>query len=315
MKLLEIVFSTDFAFTTIRVATPILFAALACLVLNKGGIDAIATEGIMLFSAFFGVLGSYYFKNAYVGLMVAMLAGTIMALMFGYLTIVLRCEPILTGIALNMFASGMTVFLIYVLTGEKGSTQSLNNPLLSNIVLPGIEKIPILGAILSGHSILTYIALLLVPTLSFFFFRSSTGLRIRSVGENPHAAQSVGIKIHKYQIITLILAGSLAGLGGAFMSMGYVSFFSRDMIAGRGFIGMAAEAMGRGMPSGVLISTLIFGIADSLAVRLQMLQVPARLVQTLPYLITIIAIATYSHLRAKQKAKKQAMHSTAQEEN
>lgn len=283
--------------------TPVLFAALACMVFTKGGIDSIGTEGIMLMCSLAGVLGSYYTKNPFLGMLTAMIVGSLLACLFGYVTLSLKSEPVLAGIALNTLASGLTIFIIYFVTGEKGSTQSLMSANMPNIYIPILKDIPILGEILSGHNFLTYLGLLLTLVLFYFIYKTPTGLRIRSVGENPEAAKSVGINVFKYKYIALVIAGSLAGLGGAFMSMGYVSFFSKEMVAGRGFIGMAAESMGRGTPIGVLLSSLLFGVADSLAIRLQLLNIPVQLIQTLPYVITIVAIAIYSYSRAEKKIK------------
>lgn len=303
----DVVFSTDFAYTTIRVMTPVLFAALACMVFSKGGVDAIATEGIMLISALAGVLGSYFFHSAFGGILTAIFIGIVISLLFGYITLTLQSEPILAGIAINTFAAGITVFIIYIMTGSKGSTQSINNKVVPNIELPVIKNIPVLGDILSGHNILTYLSIILVIVLAFFLYRTPMGLRIRTVGENEDAARSVGINVRKYKNMTIIIAGTMAGLGGAFMSLAYVSFFSRGMVAGRGFIGMAAESMGRGNPLGVLISSVLFGAADSLAIRLQLLNVPPQLIQLLPYLITIVAIAVYSYIdKNKKRLKKES---------
>lgn len=299
--MINVIFSTDFFFTTIRVMTPILFAALACMVFTKGGIDSIGTEGIMLTCALAAPLGSYITKSAILGVIIAMIIGALLSCLFGYVTISLKSEPVLAGIALNTLASGLTIFIIYYATGEKGSTQSLNNATVANVQIPLLKEIPIIGDIFSGHSVLTYLGILITILLAFLIYKTPTGLRIRSVGENPEAAKSVGISILKYKYISLILAGALCGLGGAYMSMSYVSFFSKEMVAGRGFIGMAAESMGRGTPWGVMLSALLFGAADSLAIRLQLLQLPAQLIQTIPYVITIVAIAIYSYSRSKQK--------------
>ncbi len=298
------IFSVDFVYTTIRVMTPILFAALACMVFTKGGIDSIGTEGIMLLCALAGALGSYFTQNAWLGVLTAMLVGAALACVFGYVTLTLKSEPILAGIALNTLASGLTIFLVFYACGEKGSTQSLMSPGIPNANIPILENIPVLGPILSGHNLLTYIGIIITIVMIFFLYRTPTGLRIRSVGENAHAAESVGVNVMKYKYTALIIAGALAGLGGAFMSLGYVSFFSKEMIAGRGFIGMAAEAMGRGTPIGVLLSSLVFGAADSLSIRLQMLNFPPQLIQTIPYVITIVAISVYSYSRSRTKRLK-----------
>lgn len=302
-EFLTTILTPEYIFTIIRVMTPILFAALSCMVFTKGGIDSIGIEGIMLLCAMSGSVGSYYTHSALGGVIIAIITGILTAYLFGYVTLQLKSVEILAGIAINTLASGLTIFVIYYAAGEKGSTQSLASPTIPNINIPGLEKVPVLGPILSGHNILTYLAIILTIALAYLFYRTPLGLRIRSVGENPKAAASVGINVMKYKYIALTFAGTLAGLGGAFMSMGYVSFFSKEMIAGRGFIGMAAEAMGRGNPFGILVSSCLFGFADSFAIRLQMLNFPAQLIQTLPYVITIIAISIYSYKKKRSKRK------------
>ena len=147
---------------------------------------------------------------------------------------------------------------------------------------------------ISGHNLLTYLAFFSVIVVWILIYKTPLGLRIRAVGENAHAAESVGIKVMNVQFIALFLSGIFAGLGGAFMSMGYLSFFSRDMIAGRGFIALAAQNMGGAAPLGTLIASIIFGIADALSNMLQTLNVPAELVQMQPYLLTIIGLVIYA---------------------
>lgn len=305
-NLLNAIFSLDFLFTTLRVMTPILFAAMACMVFLKGGIDPIGTEGIMLLCSLGGVLGGYFSSSFIIGIIVAMIVGAISACIYVYATMKMGCDKILAGVALNMLASGLTVFIVYYVTGEKGSTQRLASPVVPSVNIPFIKGIPILGSVLSGHNLLTYLGLILIIVLFYIIYKTPLGLRIRSVGENALAAKSLGISITKYRYITAIIAGSLAGMGGAFMSMGYVSNFSREMIAGRGFIGMAAEGMGRGTPLGILLSSMLFGAADAISIRMQMLDIPARLIQAFPYIVTIFAISIYSYIATTQKSKRQS---------
>ena len=301
---MNILLSTEFWYTVIAVTTPILFSGLACLVFFKGGVDAIATEGIMLFAALMGVLGSYYSNSWFIGILAGMAAGAFLAIIYGVITIKLKSNDILGGVAINTFSVGFTVFLMYVLTKQKGSTQTLANPVVPDLKLPIIEKIPFLGEVLSMQNLLTYVGFVTVPLLIVFLYKSRMGLRIRTIGESEDAAVSVGLNISKYKLITLIIAGALAGLGGVYLSMGYVSAFSRNMVAGRGFIGMAAESMGRGTPVGVLISALVFGAADALAKNLQLFNFPSHLINLMPYLITIIATSVYSYIKKKQREKR-----------
>ena len=299
------IFNADYLFTVLRVMSPILFASLACMMFYKGGVDAIGTEGMMLMSALAGVIGAHYTQSAFWGVVSGMLFGAMIGMLYVYMTNKMRANDILAGIAVNTFASGITVFVLYLLAGEKGSSQNLPSPTVPNVEIPLLKDIPLIGGILSGHSLLTYLGLLVVVLTYIFLYKTPIGLRIRAVGKNPGAASSVGINVVKTRYLSAGIAGALAGLGGVFMSMSYISNFTRDMVAGRGFIGMAAEGMGRGTPLGVLLASLLFGAVDSLAIRLQGLNLPARLVQAFPYLMTIIVITLYSYLDMKKKMRKQ----------
>ena len=299
------IFNADYLFTVLRVMSPILFASLACMMFYKGGVDAIGTEGMMLMSALAGVIGAHYTQSALWGVVSGMVFGAMIGMLYVYMTNKMRANDILAGIAVNTFASGITVFVLYLLAGEKGSSQNLPSPTVPNVEIPLLKEIPLIGGILSGHSLLTYLGLVVVVLTYIFLYKTPIGLRIRAVGKNPGAASSVGINVVKTRYLSAGIAGALAGLGGVFMSMSYISTFTRDMIAGRGFIGMAAEGMGRGTPLGVLLASLLFGAVDSLAIRLQGLNLPARLVQAFPYLMTIIVITLYSYLDMKKKTRKQ----------
>lgn len=299
----NIIFSTSFGYTVLRVMTPILFATLGCLIAGTAGVLNMALEGTMLIAAFTGVVVSAYTGSAWLGLLGAILIGAIMGLLMGYFAISLKTDIVLTGIAINLMASGGTIFFLYALCRDKGISSSLESKVLPTITLPLIDKIPILGPIVSGHNILMYISLLMVIILYYLLYRTSLGLTIRSVGENPDAADSVGISVIKTKYIALVLSGILAGLGGAYMSMGYVSWFSRDMTAGRGFIALAAKAMGGGTPLGTFVASLFFGFADALSNNLQSLRIPAEYVQMLPYVATIVGLVIHA-INKQSKIKK-----------
>lgn len=302
-NILGIVFSTTFGYAVLRITTPILFAALAALISDRAGVINISLEGTMLTSALTGVIVSAFTQSAFLGLLGAVIAGILVSLILAYFSLDLKTDIILTGIALNLLASGGTVFLLFLVAHDKGISVSLKSKVIPQIVLPLIEKIPVLGPIVSGHNILTYAALLFVLVVYIFLYKTPLGLKIRAVGENPNAADSVGISVKKTQYTALIISGLLAGLAGAYMSMGYVSWFSRDMTAGRGFIALAAEAMGRGTPLGTLLASLLFGLADALSNSLQALRVPAEFVQMIPYAATIIGLVVYS-IQQTSKIKK-----------
>lgn len=303
-SLLSVIWTTDFAFSLLRVTTPILFAALGALISNRAGIINIGLEGIMLVSALAGVILSAYTHSAWLGLLGAVLSGTLIAGILAFFTLKFKTHIILGGVAINMFASGGTVFILYLLSGDKGSSTSLASKVLPSVEIPLLKDIPVLGPIFSGHHILTYVSILSVFVVYYLLNRTSLGLRIRSVGENPHAAQSVGVSVIKIQYIALLLSGFFAGLGGAYMSMGYLSLFTRDMIAGRGWIAIAAESMGRGTTLGTALTSLLFGAADALSNALQVLNIPAELIATLPYVATVVGLVIYAVSETRKKNRK-----------
>lgn len=300
MSVWDIIFSANFGYMIFRVTTPILFTALGAMISRRAGVMNISLEGLMLVGALFGVIGSTYSQNVWVGVLSAMLASVVLSLIFSYFTLKLKADLILTGIAINLFASGGTVFLLTVLCGDKGVSTSMNSLVVPKIDIPILKDIPVLGEILSGQNLLTYVSLICVVLVFFLINKSALGLRIRSVGENPDAAESVGISVLKTRFIALIFTGILAGLGGAYMSMGYVSWFARDMAAGRGYMALAAQNLGNGTPIGTFLSSFIFGIADALSSTLQVLSIPAEFIQMIPYLTTIVGLILYSALKMKK---------------
>ncbi len=302
-NIISTIFSASFLFSILRLTTPILLAALAALITDRAGVMNIGLEGIMLCSALAGVVGSAYTQNAFLGLLFAMLIGSLLGVIMAYCALNLKTDIILTGIAINLFASGGTVFILYSICKDKGMSTSLASLTLPSIDIPLIKDIPFLGTIFSGHNFLTYIAFLSVIVIWALLYKTPLGLRIRVVGENPNAAESVGINVRKTQYYVLIISGILASLGGAYMSMGYMDKFARDMVAGRGFIALAAEALGTGTPLGVMGSSLIFGAADALASNLQVLRVPVQFIQMIPYLLTIVGLIVYSISKSRQIKK------------
>lgn len=304
-NLFATIFTSDFLFSTIRVTTPILFAALGALVSNKAGAPNIGLEGIMLMSALSGVVFSAYSGSALIGLLGAVLVGLIFASILAYFTLKLKTNVILGGIAINFFADGGTIFLLYYLTGDKGTSSSLASKVLPNIDIPIIQSIPVLGDIISGHNVLTYLALVLIIVIWYMLNKTSIGLRIKSVGENEDAAKSVGINVMKIRYLAMALSGVFAGLGGAFLSMGYVSWFSRGMAAGRGWIALAAEAMGRGTVIGTVLSSVLFGAADALSNTLQILGIPSELISIIPYLTTVIGLLVYAINKTRKNKLKE----------
>ncbi len=307
----SIIFSVEFGYSLLRVTTPILFATMGALISEKAGVINIALEGIMLISALAGVIFSAISGSALVGLLMAVVFGGLVGLLLGYFSLNLKTNIILAAVAMNFIASGGTIFILYLVAGDKGISSSLASKVIPKIDIPLIKSIPVLGDILSGHNALTYLAFLMVWVVWFFLYKTPLGLRIRAVGENEHAADSVGISVNRVRYIALTLSGVFAGFGGAYMSMGYVSWFSRDMTAGRGFIALAANAMGGVTPVGGMLTSLLFGFFDALSNSLQILKIPYEFVSMLPYVAVVIGLVLYTIRKTEQMKRIQEKAATA----
>ena len=304
MNLIQYICSTEFLYMWIRVATPILLAALGAAVCNKAGVVNLGLEGIMLISALLGVLGGAMGGNLFWGFLTGVGSALVVSAIFAYFHLILKANATLCGTAINTAATGLTVFVLQLATGEKGNSSSLRSFSFPEVEIPLIKDIPVVGDILSGHNALTYTAILMVVLVYILLYKTPLGLRMRAVGENPNAASSVGQDVVKIRFIAIIICGVLTGLGGMYLSMGYLDMFVRDMVAGRGFIALAACSMGQSTPVGALISSLVFAFFDGLSNILQVLQIPSQFVQMLPYLATIAGLTVFSiqqSMRAKRK--------------
>lgn len=303
--LLNLLVSSDFYQTALQLSTPLIFAALAALVSNKAGVLNISIEGTMLLSALAGAIFSTLVGNAYFGLLMSALFGVVMGLIFALCTFILKTHHILVGIALNIFATGLAIFIVYAITGNKSDYPSVG---LATFSIPLLKDIPFIGAVIfTDVNILTILAILSIIVVTFLLNKTVLGLRIRSVGTNEIAAKSVGINPNKTKIIALLIAGFLAGLGGAYMSLGYMSSFNTGMIAGRGFIGIAAEAIGGGNPLLTSLFAFLFGLVNATSLTAQTFssfRIPYELLNTLPYIVTILGLFIYSLVKYNQKQEK-----------
>jgi ABC-type uncharacterized transport system permease subunit len=304
MKVIELLFSEEFLFTSIQLTVPILFAALAALIANKSGIVNINIEGSMSVSALVGALISFYTKSYFFGILAGIITGIIMGMILAFCGHKLKTDTTLSGVALNIFASGFVVFLLYAILGTKGDTTAAPSTAIPYLRIKFLKDIPYIG-VLFEQNLLFYLAIFTVVLLSLLINKTKLGLHIRSVGYNAEAARSVGISVEKTQLIALIISGALSGLGGVFLSMSYLSTFNSGMVAGRGFIGLAAEAMGAGNPFLTLVFSYLFGAVSAFAISAQIaLDIPYELLNTLPYLMTILALVFYSLQKNKKRVKK-----------
>ncbi len=262
---------------TLRFATPLLFAAMGGLLSERSGVMNIALEGMMLVGAFFAVAGTWWIGNAWLGLLVGIFAAGIAATIHAIWCISFRGDQIVAGTAVNLIGAGLTAFLVQRIWGQEG----------------GSARVASLPDIASGINILLPVAFLLVPAIHFALFRTKPGLRILASGEHPQAAESVGIAVNRYRYACVIGSGILAGLGGAYLSIGYLDYFTLDMTAGRGFIALAAVIFGGWTPFGALGATLLFGGAQAVQLQAQAqpdFPISTDLLLALPYLLTLLAI-------------------------
>lgn len=280
--------------TLLRVMTPLLLAALGVMISDRAGVLNIGMEGMMLVGALTGVLVSAWSGSAWFGLFGAIAVCGAIGCLFAVVVNNLGAHLIITGIALNVAAAAGTTLGLFFATGDKGMSGALKSGVLPNVKLPGIDAIPVLGTILSGHHILTYVALIAVPLVSMMMARTPFGLHIRAVGVDPKSAAAAGIPVARVQMMALALSGIFGGLAGAYLSMGYVSWFAQDMTAGRGFIAIAIEVMGMGTAWGTLAASVVIAIAETLAITMQSLGLPNELMQMIPYVVPIVVLTFWS---------------------
>ncbi|MCB0211621.1 MAG: ABC transporter permease [Anaerolineae bacterium] len=311
------IFSAAFIATIIRTSTPIILPAMGGLISELAGVINIALEGIMLTAAFFGVvigaLGPEWLPGLpvwiypWLGALAGVASGLILTWIIAFFHLELGADVILAALGINILASGGTVFIMFALTGDKGSTSTLASPAMPSIVIPFVDAIPFVGQLfngenLTGYNIVTYMAFLSVALVWLFLYRTRLGTHLRAVGENPIAAASVGINVKRVQYIALLMSGFLAALGGINLSMGYLTLFQTNMTAGRGYIALAAVFLGNRNPAGTLIAALIFGAAGALEAQLGTLSIPSQLITMIPPIVTIAALVIYNIRRQAQIA-------------
>jgi general nucleoside transport system permease protein len=274
----------------LRFATPLTFAALGGLLSERSGVINIGLEGMMLMGAFFGIFGADLTGSWLLGAIIGMASGAAMGLVHAVLSITLRADQVVGGTAINLLAVGITGYVFIAHYGEQGTPGEI--PRVPEVSLPGIQEIPFVGDAIGEASLLTWIALLLVPLLALYLFRTPGGLRLRSVGEKPRAADSVGVPVLRTRYLAVVASGVLAALGGVYLSIALVGSFNQGMTDGRGFIALAAVIFGNWRPGGALAGALLFGFSSAVAQRLPAFSESlAVLFQALPYVLTLVVVA------------------------
>ncbi|NLA05819.1 MAG: ABC transporter permease [Firmicutes bacterium] len=297
------VFSTAFLFSLLRVSTPLVLAAMGGLIAERSGAINIGLEGLMLFGAFTALVFSSWTHNPWLALLMAMISCVIFSALLAIFHLHLKADIILAGIALNILALGLTSFLMFLITGIKGYSSGVLVTPLPDIELPFIKNIPVISS-LSGHSIVTYLALASVICAYIYLYKTVPGLRLRSVGSNPAAGQASGVSIMKIQWAAILISGALCGLAGAQLSISTTKLFVNGMVQGRGFIAFAAVLLGDKKPFRVFLGALIFGAFDTLSITFQVLsKFPSQFVYIIPYVATLVALVVYGKQAQSSRIK------------
>jgi simple sugar transport system permease protein len=286
---LEGIFNAGLIAATLRFATPLMFAAIGGIFNERAGVINIGLEGMMLAGAFFGIWAAIWSGSWVVGILFAMIAGGTLALVHAFFSIHLRADQIVIGTAINFLALGLTGYLFRYIYGIEGTPADVSR--IPDVHLAILEDIPFIGDVFAQLNLMIWLMLALLVTSWLVLFKTALGLRLRSVGEHPRAADTVGISVFKVRYGAVILSGMLAALGGAYLSIGFTGTFNENMTVGRGFIALAAVIFGKWNPFGAFGACLLFGFASAVSIPLQReADMSANLLSTLPYVLTLIAL-------------------------
>jgi general nucleoside transport system permease protein len=294
--LLESTFYVALVAAGVRMAAPLIFAAIGETVCEHAGVINIGLEGTMLMGTWAGFMGMYYSDSGLIGILAAMAGGMATTAVLGYICISRGANQIISGIVVTIFAAGFTSLMYRHMFREAPPTID-SFPILP---IPYLSDIPVIGRILFQHTIMVYAALLIVPVASFIIYRTQFGLCLRAAGELPAAVDTAGVNVIGIRYISILICGALAGIGGAALSIGQLNQFSDGLTAGRGYIALAVVLLGKWQPGKVLAGTLFFATADALQLRLQVLGfvIPKEVLGMIPYLLAISAMAIFvQHLR------------------
>lgn len=286
---------------TLRTATPVVLCALGCLMSEQVGIMNIGVDGMMLMGAFFAVLGSYLFGSWAMGLVFATVLGVLLGLFYYVFSVKFKSDEFIIGVALNILAGGLTVFLLRTLFGVKGSFSGPGIVPLPTLRIPGLENVPVLGPILSGNTLLVYFSWLMVLVCWLFLYKTPLGFHLRASGEAPEALRASGRNPDHMKRLASVLCGVFATLSGAHLSLGYLTMFSENMSASRGYVAVACVIFGGGNPPRVFLAALLFGFIDALGMRLQK-YIPSDLTSMAPYVVTVVMMVVVVLMRNRRQA-------------
>ena len=276
--------------STVYMATPLIFASVGGAYSVRGGVMALGLESMMMMGAFCGVAGSYFSGSVAVGFLCGILGGMLIAALHAFLCVNYKVNQVISGVGLNLLATAATTLLMQVVWGNKGTSE-----MVASVEGTLSKNIPILNA-----QSFNFIVMIIVVIVGWVvLFKTQYGLRLRMVGENPKAASAVGLRVWFLKYSGVLICGALAGYGGAFLSLDQLNMFVRGMTAGRGYIAVAINILGRYNPVNILLYALLFGFCDAVQIYLQGQGIPAQLIQMLPYVVTLIVLAVgVKHIQA-----------------
>ncbi len=279
--------------TGLRLATPVLLAALGEIFAERSGILNIGLDGMILIGALAAFAGGYYSGSPWIGVLAGMIGAGLVSLIHAGLSIRVGADQVVSGLAINFFCLGLATFLNRGIFGM---------PLLppkarpfAPIHIPGLSDLPVVGPVLFSHHALVYISLLLVAVCYIVLFKTTYGLHITAAGEDPRAGEAIGVNVIRIRYSAVLIGGLMAGLAGTSLSLAQLTFFKESMVAGRGFIAIAVVMLGRWNPVGALVAALVFGIADAFQLHLQATgatAIPSQVLLSIPYLVTILAVVS-----------------------
>ncbi len=301
--MLRNIFNYTLIASTIRLSTPLILAALGGLYSERSGVINIALEGMMLAGAFTAATVTFYAGDPWVGVLAAIFAGVMVAALHAVATINYRADQVVSGTAINILFLGVPALLSGALFASTGATPQLpREQTLPDVVVFDAESSPRLASIFNQKPIV-YLALALVAVTFYVLYRTRFGCRLRAVGENPEAADTAGISVKRMRYAGVLISGALAALGGAYLSIGQSSSYTRGMAGGRGYIALAALIFGKWHPVGALLACLLFGFAEALAIRMQgTVSIPNQFIQMIPYVLTMIVLAGFIRRATPPKA-------------
>jgi len=298
-------FVMNIILSSVRMATPLIFLALAELYSQRAGLVHIGLEGLASIGSLVGFLVSLITGSPMLGVLAGAAVGILVNMIFAYATVTLCAEQIVYGMAINIFAPALASFIYRVYFGTGSDLKQIVT--MSSVAIPGLKDIPIIGGLLFDQSPMVYLTLLFVVFTAVFFGRTRAGLSYKSVGEHPQAAATLGINVIGVKYLACVICGALSGIGGAYLTTCYSSTYTDGIVAGRGFIALAAVIFGRWSAGGILLACLFFGFCDALQIKLQVsgIAIPYQFFQMIPYLATVLVLSLIGAKQAGPRANGQ----------